>query len=170
MALAATAGDDLAALWQGADSPSALEAALRDILPALVTTYGLAAAAAAADWYDQLRDESDVRGRFRAITPSVDGAGTQALVGWALTEAQDLTAFQTLILGGTQRRIANAARHTVTTSAVEDPGARGWYRVGDGNSCEFCSLLLSRGAVYTEATADFAAHDHCGCSASPEWA
>jgi hypothetical protein len=28
-------------------------------------------------------------------------------------------------------------------------------------------MLADRGAVYSEATADFAAHDHCGCSAEP---
>jgi hypothetical protein len=28
-------------------------------------------------------------------------------------------------------------------------------------------MLIGRGAVYSEATADFAAHDHCKCSAVP---
>lgn len=169
-ALSATAGDDLGILWRGAQTPAELEAALRDLLPSLVTTYGLAAASVAADWYDGLRAESDVRGRFSAIVPDVGDAGSQSLIGWALTESQDLPGFQTLILGGTQRRIWNASRLTVTGSSVADPGARGWYRVGDGHSCEFCSMLLGRGAVYTEATADFPAHDHCGCTAAPEWA
>jgi hypothetical protein len=169
-ALAATAAHDLDILWRGADSPAELEAALRDTLPPLIDTYGLAAASVAADWYDELRDENGVRGRFAAIVPEVGDAGAQALVGWALTEANDLPAFQTLIVGGTQRRIANASRATVAGSSIADPGARGWYRVGDGDSCEFCSMLLGRGAVYTEATADFQAHDHCGCAAAPKWA
>jgi hypothetical protein len=28
-------------------------------------------------------------------------------------------------------------------------------------------MLIARGAVYTEVTADFASHDHCNCSAVP---
>jgi hypothetical protein len=30
-------------------------------------------------------------------------------------------------------------------------------------------MLLGRGAVYTEASADFEAHDHCNCGAAPAW-
>lgn len=168
-ALAATAGDDLDVLWRRAETPAQVEEALRDVLPALVSTYGLAAASVAADWYDELRDEVGAGGRFTALTSDPTDAGSQALIGWALDEASDLSAFQTLILGGTQRRIANASRLTVMSSSVADPAARGWRRVGDGHSCEFCSLLLGRGAVYSEASADFPAHDHCGCGAEPEW-
>ncbi len=165
--LAREASRDLGRLWTGADTAAALEAALRDLLPDLVDAYGSAAATVTADWYDELREQAEVRRRFRAIPADIANTGTDALVGWALSEAKDLPSFQTLILGGTQRRIANFSRLTVTRSSVEDPSARGWMRVGDGNSCGFCSMLLSRGAVYSEASADFAAHDHCGCAAAP---
>lgn len=161
------AESDLSTLWRGADTAAALEEALRDLLPGLIDLYGSAAATVAADWYDDLRDQKSVRGRFTAIPAEVAETGSQALVGWALAEASDLPTFQTLILGGTQRRIANFSRLTVTNSSVEDPSARGWTRIGDGNSCQFCSMLLGRGAVYSEASADFQAHDHCGCSAAP---
>jgi hypothetical protein len=30
-------------------------------------------------------------------------------------------------------------------------------------------MLIGRGAVYSEAGVDFAAHDHCGCQAAPAW-
>jgi hypothetical protein len=30
-------------------------------------------------------------------------------------------------------------------------------------------MLLGRGGVYTEATADFESHDHCGCWSEPDW-
>jgi hypothetical protein len=67
-----------------------------------------------------------------------------------------------------QRRIANFSRQTVMGSSVADPKARGWQRVGAGE-CKtgFCDMLIGRGAVYSEASADFAAHDHCKCSAAP---
>lgn len=166
--LSTLASRDLAALWRRVETAAQAETALRDVLPALIETYGAAAATVAADWYDDLREERAVRRRFTAIPAEIPDVGAQSLVGWALSEANDLPAFQTLILGGTQRRIANHARLTVTGSSVADPSARGWQRVGVGE-CDFCQMLLDRGAVYTEATADFQAHDHCNCGAEPAW-
>lgn len=167
-ALAALAADDLADIWREVETAAAVEAALRDVLPALVDEYGAAAGTIAADWYDDLRDAAGVRGRFTAIPAAIEQTGTQALVGWALTEAQDMTSLQTLILGGTQRRIANFSRLTVSRSSIEDPQARGWVRVGNPR-CDFCRMLIGRGAVYTEATVGFDAHDHCNCAAAPAW-
>lgn len=166
--LAREAEHDLSALWRQADTPAEVEAALRDILPGVVDAYGAAAATVAADWYDDLRDEIAARGRFTAIPTAIPDAGTQSLVGWALAEAKDLPGFQGLILGGTQRRIANHARLTVSQSSIADPAAVGWKRVGIPK-CDFCSMLIGRGAVYTEASADFESHDNCNCAAVPEW-
>lgn len=164
--LVSFAGSDLDALWAQVRTAAEVEAALRDVLPALIAEYGASAGTIAAEWYDDLRDRAAVRGSFAAIPADIADPGAQALVGWALTEANDLPAFQTLILGGTQRRIANYARQTVTASSVADPQARGWQRAGAGE-CDFCAMLLGRGAVYTEATADFQSHDHCRCQAEP---
>lgn len=160
---------DLSALWRLVADGAATETALRDLLPTIVTTYGQAGAALAADWYDGQRDAAEVRGRFTAVPLDANDRGSQALVGWALAEATDDASLRTLISGGVQRRIADHVRYTIAGSSVEDPAARGWKRVGDGSSCSFCSMLLGRGAVYTEATADFSSHDHCGCSAAPAW-
>lgn len=157
---------DLAVVWRSVEKAVDAGAALNDILPSLISEYGMAASAMAAEWYDNLREKMAVRGSFRADPFHIADSGTDALVGWALREATDYSSFQSLILGGTQRRIANFARGTVTTSSVADPGAHGWQRVGSGE-CDFCEMLLGRGAVYSEASADFAAHDHCKCAAVP---
>lgn len=167
--LVGEAESDLAGMWRHIETPQQAEAALRDVLPALITTYGSAAATVAADWYDDVRDRAGVRGSFRAIPAEIPEPGAQALVGWALAEASDLPGFQTLILGGAQRRITNFSRLTVTGSSIADPRAVGWQRVGGGSSCDFCSMLLGRGAVYSESTADFEAHDHDQCGAEPVW-
>lgn len=156
----------LTRFWGGIGDPKALETALMDTLPDLIDTYGTAAAAYTADWYDELRDQHGVPGRFTAIPADVADAGAQALVGWAAAQAADLTSFQSMILGGSQRRVANFSRLTVTDSSIADPGARGWKRTGLGR-CAFCRMLLGRGAVYTEASADFKSHDHCQCGAEP---
>lgn len=166
--LTQSASNDLAALWRRVGTAAQAETALRDILPGLIDTYGIAAATVAADWYDDLRDKVGARAGFTAIPAAIPEVGAQALVGWALSEAQDVAGLQGLIAGGTQRRIVNFARLTVSRSSIEDPAARGWKRTGVGN-CDFCRMLIGRGAVYREATADFAAHDHCNCGAEPAW-
>jgi hypothetical protein len=162
------AAHDLDDLWRQVRNAAEAETALRDILPALIDTYGIAASALAAEWYDDLRDKVGPRGRFRAIPADIKDSGAQELVGWATAKATDLGTLQTLVLGGMQRRIANFSRQTVMGSSIADPGARGWQRVGVGECTNgFCDMLIGRGAVYSEATADFAAHDHCKCSAVP---
>lgn len=157
---------DLDALWRQATTVELVEAAARDVLPKLIRTYGLAAGSLAADWYDDQRDRAGARRAFTAVVPDLGDSGAQALVGWARATATDLGPLQSLIVGGVQRRIANYSRATVTSSSVADPAAAGWQRVGNGD-CDFCSMLIGRGAVYFEATADFACHDNCRCSAEP---
>lgn len=166
--LVAHARRDLNHLWQQVSEAAAAEVALRDVLPAVIDTYGAAAATLAAEWYDDARTKAGVAAAFTAIPADIRDTGAQALIGWALTEAQEYTTFRTLIEGGTERRIANFSRLTITGSAVADPKAAGWQRVGSGE-CAWCRMLISRGAVYREATADFSAHDHCRCSAVPAW-
>lgn len=157
---------DLDVLWRQVATAAQAKVALHDVLPALIETYGSAAATLAANWYDEQREKLEVPGRFLAVPVDKPDTGAHALVGWAVKEATDLDALQSLVLGGVQRRIADFSRETVAFSAVEDPRATGWQRVGSGE-CAFCDMLIGRGAVYTEATADFASHDHCKCSAAP---
>lgn len=157
---------DLNALWRQVSTAAEAETALHDILPALIDTYGAAAGTLAANWYDDVRDKIGATGHFTATPVDIPDTGTHALIGWALTEATDYAAFQSLVLGGTQKRIANFSRDTISGSSVADPQATGWQRVGSGE-CEFCDILIGRGAVYSEASADFGAHDHCKCSAVP---
>lgn len=172
--LVTIATSDLDALWRSVNDAVSARDALADVLPSLVAVYGSAAAALAADWYDDLRDEASVRGRFTAIPADLGETGGEVLARWGvaplLAAEPDWSAARALVRGGLQRRIANAARTTVTESAVRDPRARGWRRVGDGHSCDFCAMLLTRGAVYTSATVEFRSHDNCGCGAAPEWA
>jgi hypothetical protein len=181
---------DLEVLWRSVGDSAEAQQALMELLPELIATYGLAAGSVAADFYDQVREEEEAPKRFRAIVPEMPEQGIGALVGWALATAagvhstankgaadnvveavekigpEDLTSFRTLVEGGMQRRIANQARLVITTSSIADPSAKGWMRVG-GGGCDFCALLITRGAVYTEKSVEFASHDHCNCGAAP---
>lgn len=169
--LSTIASGDLAALWRQVGSAVEARQALQDVLPALIETYGAAAATLAADWYDDLRDKTGIGGRFRAIPAALDDPGGDILARWAVAPLfaaePDWHRARVLVEGGLQLRIANASRYTVAGSAYQDPRAVGWQRVGDGSTCGFCSMLIGRGAVYTDKTARFGAHDHCGCQAAP---
>lgn len=68
--------------------------------------------------------------------------------------------------GSATRLVLDAGRETIRRTTLADSRTQGWRRVGSP-SCDFCRMLIGRGAVYTEASADFQAHDHCGCSAEP---
>ncbi|HEX6458796.1 MAG TPA: hypothetical protein VF032_07755 [Thermoleophilaceae bacterium] len=164
--LGIVAQGDLAVLWRSVRDARDAKEALMDLLPDLVETYSLAAGSLAADYYDALREEAGARKRFSAIVPEPGDTGTQSLVAWALDTATDGESFKSLVEGGFQKRIANGARNVVTTSSVADPSAEGWMRIGSGE-CDFCAMLVSRGAVYSEESVDFAPHDHCHCQAAP---
>lgn len=70
--------------------------------------------------------------------------------------------------GSVGRHVLDAGRETLLRSVGADKSALGWARVTDGDPCPFCALLAGRGPVYKEeGTADFQAHDHCGCSCAP---
>lgn len=161
------AARDLGGIFRALREGDDYAEALHDILPALIDRYGEAAAALAADWYDDLRDTKGVGGRFAAIPAEVGDTGAHSLVGWALDEATNDASLVALLEGGVQRRVVNFGRFTVMESTYADPRADGWQRLGQGSNCPFCDLLISRGAVYSEATADFGSHDHCNCVAVP---
>lgn len=166
--LARLAGGDLDELFRrvsDARSPQ-LRAALLDVLPSLVETYGSAAAALAADWYDELRDEAAATGRFSAIPAQMRDTKVEGLIGWAMETSNNDDGFKMMIEGGMQKRIANASRVTVMQSSVADPQTVGWKRIGVG-SCGFCAMLIDRDELYSEASADFASHERCNCQAYP---
>jgi hypothetical protein len=69
--------------------------------------------------------------------------------------------------GAAQRIALDGGRSTIAANTTADPRSQGWRRVTGGNPCQFCAELAARGTVYSEATADFAAHDNCNCAAEP---
>lgn len=142
---------------------------LEKALPILIDSYGAAAAAVAADWYDDYRESLNVAQRFRAAPVALENQASLALVNWARSTAQSPDSMIDLIYGGMQRRVSNAARLTIMGAAQTDRSARGWRRIGDGHNCRFCDMLISRGAVYRESTVRFASHDHCNCQAAPSF-
>lgn len=176
--LATLALADLRTFWRTLDHSDAyaVRRAVEGFLPDLVQTYGEVGAALAADFYEELRDGSaDVRRVYTAQMPDnvvrIDRA--QASARWALGSifsAEPNPAAALTNLSGVAKRLTLApARDTIRANVAQDPDAVGWRRVGDGDSCGFCRMLIGRGEVYTAETARFGAHDDCGCLAEPAW-
>jgi hypothetical protein len=175
--LTALAKRDLDRLWtQISDLPPVqVREALVDVLPVIADEYGLAAGALAADWYDDERDRAGVGGSFTAEPVELpDQERFTSLAVWGtsplFSENPDPQSSLSLVAGGLQRAIADAHRLTVVESTQNDPQATGWRRIGVGENCGFCRMLIGRGAVYTEASVTFRSHDNCNCAASPTWA
>jgi len=170
--ITAVAAEDLAPVWNGLTANQATEALL-DLLPAVVDTWGYAAAAFSADWYDNQREDNGIGGRFTAVIPDLGDTGATELALWGAEpinlDEPDWTLARSRVEGGLQRRITNFSRDTIMTSAIDDPQARGWQRVARAGGCAFCVMLAGRGLVYSKKSARFGAHDHCNCSAVPAW-
>lgn len=167
---------DLRDLWRSLDGLPAdqVRDALMDVLPALGGEYGDAAATLAADYFEAAREAAGASGSFSAVLDEPpNGARWRALARWGVdplfAEVPDHQAALARVAGGLQRSVADQHRLTIVKSSIADPQAKGWRRVGVGETCGFCRMLLDRGHVYTEATATFRSHDHCNCVASPSW-
>jgi len=154
------------------EQPKRARDLLLEFVPLLVRQYGEAAAAIAADWYDDVRAAEGVRGVFRAEPVTVDEAvaierTVRRTAGalWSDTPEEALVG----ILSKAGKYTLSSSRTTVMRASFADPGAYGWRRVTQGVTCRFCHMLAGRGAVYREETAHFAAHGHCDCAAVPSF-
>lgn len=172
--LARRARVDLETFWRRLDltQPEAARDALLEFLPLLTDRYGEAAAALAADYFDELADEAGVRTRARVaatVAEDVVHAQVRRTAGhlWTPTPEQMLAALAPVI----DRYVKAPARDTL----VESTGrARGrWARVPTGReTCAFCLVMASRGFVYeTAATAGDRGtfHGDCDCQIVPDW-
>jgi hypothetical protein len=169
--ISVVAFEDLQNLW--VLNPNDLESALFGLLPGVLETWAEASSAAAADWYEELRESAEIAGQFSAIAEPLGDLGAYALAGWAAEPLKlpepDVVSARSRLEDGFQKRLANSANLTVTGSAEADPKARGYMRRTRPGACKFCIMVASRGAVYTQKSARFACHGHCFCEAIPAW-
>lgn len=168
---------DLNRFWLSLDlaRPDAVREALLDFVPALVREYGDVAAAAAADWYEQLRAAA-VSGNYRAVTGgviSVDqvSQSVRYAAGHLFTDTPEQAL--AVINGSVQRFVQYSGRETVARNVARDKSRPRFARVPAGaTTCAFCSLVASRGFVYhSKKTAGetHKYHDDCDCQIVPSW-
>ncbi len=171
----ALAARQLAALWPRVDWPSvnAIDA-VTTLYRAIVTRYGQAAAAVAAEFYDDQRAARQLPSRFRAapadtvppeqiaaivasafrgtvtVTVLDDPAPTRTRVTQLQAEetTSDLPVDQRVrqrLESSLSRLVLAPARATVADNIAADPAKPRWIRVPTGaKTCEFCMMLASR--------------------------
>lgn len=87
---------------------------------------------------------------------------------------QALTSMAKALPVAASRQALAGERRTVEATIEDSAEIAGWRRVGDGDPCAFCAMLISRGAVYKNAASagdarfgGMAYHDQDGCTAVP---
>lgn len=170
------AQEELAAFMQKASGwpPDDLRDGLLEVMQAIVTKYGDAAASAAAEWYQQVRADALPGQLYTPVTapappPTQVEGSVRAAAGHLYQGDPAMT--ERILAGALQRYVTGQSRGTVTANALHDPKARRFARVPRGVvTCAFCRTLASRGFVYTtakEAGALNKFHDRCDCQVVP---
>lgn len=173
-----------------AQDPGQFRGALFAAAPLIVSEYAPGASMLALDWYEELRQEVAPQQLFTP-TPVLrvtdeDVAAIIARLTESLRTIQQATDEEAARLvaeaarlaeAEMQKQVATAFRETITENSREDPASVGWRRFARPEACKFCLMLAARGAVYTQATARFAAHGalmrdgrkggECMCIAGP---
>ena len=142
-----------------------------DAIGLVVPAYYDAAGSLAVAWYDERREES------RPATSYVPRVIGDPATDWIEREvakfAADIEAeTQRLVDEATrlaEKEVARGFRDSILGNSRMDEDSIGWSRVARPGACKFCLMLSDKGAVFTEATADFAAHGNCNCAARPEF-
>lgn len=180
-ALVELARRDLEAVWLGLDLTDArsVGAVLESMFPDLVQTYGSTAALLAVDYYDELRGVAPSVGRFNSVMSSdaVNIEQAQAKARWAIGPlfgvADPAQALSNLGLG-LDHLVKQFGRDTIAKNAAKDPSKAQWARVPGGReTCSWCLIMASRGAVYGSKAAAGGGmnkyHGKCDCTPTPIW-
>lgn len=150
-------------------SPEERRSALLELAPAVVGYYSEGSAALASDFYDEQRELAGVRSTYTSELVLLDRTvRIRRGIAWASEpwfDGDDITGVLRLA-EVVQLETARPFRDTITGNRRNDPDAVGWRRITAGG-CNFCRMLADRGAVYKEATARFASHPNCNCTAQP---
>lgn len=112
------------------------------------------------------------------LSPSAPGIGVEYLDPVSQQQAREIvrawqhaddpavvSRFIDELSASTSRHVKSASRDLITDTARLNRA--GWARQLTGaESCAFCAMLVSRGAVYSRKTVNFQTHNHCDCTAT----
>ena len=150
----------------------------RTMVAAVVARFGQAAASLALAQYLASRREAVDAGLVaassvpRLVVGGPDLKALDALIGWATSglwtpagasrdvaeQAKTSAVALAKAQGVAEGLVTSAGRDTTFSAIGRDRAAKGWARIPEVGACSFCLMLALRGAVKSEATADFVAH------------
>ena len=112
-----------------------------------------------------LTPEGDMTVPVEMFDAATQATVTRRVAPFAAPDAEDMRVAMTQRLSaGVARHVKQAGRDAVVDSARLNRTR--WARQMMGaETCAFCAMLVSRGAVYAERTAHFRTHDYCDCTA-----
>ena len=153
--------DDLDALMVSvlSESPRVQREALRDILPELGDRYVGVTSMVAAEFFDELMSIQEVAKPVRADTLLLEDPNRwRSLVDWSaddyVFERLGADAVYSRLAGGLTKSLTEAAADTMIGNAEQQlDNFYSAQRVPQPGACTFCSMIASRGAVYTERSA-----------------
>lgn len=151
-------------------NPTARRAALLNGVPEIIGYFSEGSAALAVDFYEEARERAGVTDRTFVTRFELNDRTVKIRrgVAWAsdplFSDDEDLASSRLAEI--VQLETSNPYRDTILANRRADPAAAGWQRI-TGACCRFCRMLGDRGAVYREATALFASHPNCDCTAAP---
>lgn len=177
---------ELQQVWRSVLDPDDLAASFQRfaiVAQSMIHDAQTAAIATADSYYLQTRVTAGLPAQLPA-TPPVFGSiaadlaalystgfvAIQRALKDGATVQQAASSATAAMLGGAQRRILDAPRQRLINLSQADSETVGWARVGDGDPCYFCAMLIGRGPVYSAESVHFSAHDHDGCTARPVFA
>lgn len=156
------------------EDPMVMRRALEQFLPALIAQYGEIGAAVARDFYEDARDGKGMRAFRTVMADVVPREAIAANTRWAVTpffKTRDVGQTLSNLLLVTDKATKAAGRDTIALNAERDAASVRFARVPNGpQTCKFCLMTASRGAVYTNERSagqlkEF--HGHCDCQIVP---
>ncbi|WP_270207987.1 hypothetical protein [Eggerthella lenta] len=154
------------------DEKKAARNAVVERMQMLVARYGDAAAALAADFYNEIAEAAGASVADAVLAEAAADASVAGSVRYSARKLfgreADEDAFRKACAAALSRFVKKAANDTMSKNAVRD-GRKGakFARVPQGaETCMFCVMLASRGFVYAsrEAAGEFDHfHDNCDC-------
>lgn len=169
LVIGAAVGMVTSLLERTAAAPAEQRALLLEGAPEVINYYAVGAAALAADFYDDQREFSAPPKLYLAEPIIIDRTEKiRRAVAWASDPLfrDDSMSASARLAEVVNIETARPYRDTILTNRRRDPSAVGWRRITNGG-CRFCRMLAAKGAVYSDATARFAAHGSCKCTAQP---
>lgn len=143
---------------------------LLDSVPGVIDYYSQGSSALAADFYEESRAAAGVTGSYAADAVVLDRTlKIRRAIAWASDplDSDDLEAAILRLQSVVRSEVNRPYRDTIIANRKRDPAAAGWRRIARSSGCGMCKMLASRGAVYRQSTAWFAAHNDCSCTCEP---